>query len=86
MALQVIKPFIGNQIDDNVLLDIILDTLDFKFPIVELTEKIASLELFHGPTLAFKDVGARFMARTLGYFNKIVVNKLFILFRLKMKI
>ena len=70
MAFKVIKPFIGNQINNNKLLEIVKETLDFKFPVVEITNSIAPLELFQGPTLAFKDVGARFMARTLGYLKK----------------
>ncbi len=70
MALEVIKPYIGNQINNNKLLEIVTETLDFKFPIVEITNNIAALELFQGPTLAFKDVGARFMARILGHINK----------------
>ena len=70
MAFKVIKPFIGKQIDNNKLLEIVKETLDFKFPVVEITKNIAALELFQGPTLAFKDVGARFMARTLGYLKK----------------
>ena len=70
MAHKVIEPFIGKQINKNKLLEIVTETLDFKFPVVEITDKIAALELFQGPTLAFKDVGARFMARTLGYLKK----------------
>ncbi len=70
MAFEVIKPFIGKQINNNKLLEIVKETLDFKFPIVEISNNIAALELFQGPTLAFKDVGARFMARTLGYLKK----------------
>lgn len=70
MAFKVIKPFIGKQINNNKLLEIVKETLDFKFPVVEITNSIATLELFQGPTLAFKDVGARFMARTLGYLKK----------------
>ena len=68
MAYKVIKPYVGNQIKKEKLLEIIEETLDFDFPIIEITENIASLELFQGPTLAFKDVGARFMARCLGHF------------------
>ena len=49
---------------------IIKETLSFDFPIVEFNKNLSSLELFHGPTMAFKDVGARFMARCLAYFNK----------------
>jgi threonine synthase len=70
MAFKVIKPFIGKQINNNKLLEIVKETLDFKFPVVEITNNIAALELFQGPTLAFKDVGARFMARTLGYLKE----------------
>ena len=56
--------------DDAVLLEIVTDVLSFEFPIIEIEEGISSLELFHGPTMAFKDVGARFMARCLGHFLK----------------
>ncbi len=70
IAFNVIKDYVGKEIPHNDLARIIEGTLDFDFPIVEITEKKASLELFHGPTLAFKDVGARFMAGSLGYFSK----------------
>jgi threonine synthase len=69
IAFQVIQPFIGNDIPDKELKQIIAETIAFDFPIVKITENIYSLELYHGPTLAFKDVGARFMARCLAYFN-----------------
>ena len=49
---------------------IVAETINFEFPLVKVEENIFSLELFHGPTLAFKDVGARFMSRCLGYFVK----------------
>ena len=65
-----IKNFIGKSIPKNKLISIIDETLSFNFPLVKIDENIFSLELFHGPTLAFKDVGARFMARSLGYFNR----------------
>jgi len=52
----------------DVLKNIVYDALNFDVPLVAVSENIYSLELFHGPTLAFKDVGARFMARLLGYF------------------
>lgn len=68
IAFEVIKPYVGDEIDDLALKKIIDDTLDFDFPVVEIEEGIGSLELYHGPTLAFKDVGARFMAGSLGYF------------------
>ena len=75
IAYKVIKPFIGNDMPKNILQKIIEETLSFDFPIVEITEKISTLELFNGPTLAFKDVGARFMARCLSYGNKIKKQK-----------
>ena len=58
------------EIPEEVLKTIVEETLSFDFPIVEFNNKISALELFHGPTMAFKDVGARFMARCLGYFNQ----------------
>lgn len=70
IAFLAIQQFIGDEIPKNVLKEIITDTLCFDFPIVEIENNIYSLELFHGPTMAFKDVGARFMSRCLGYFNK----------------
>lgn len=70
IAFEVIKPFIGDEIDEKSLFEICEETVDFDFPLVKINDKISSLELFHGPTLAFKDVGARFMSRCLGYFSK----------------
>ena len=70
IAFEVIHQFVGNEIPDNVLKEIIAQTLCFDFPLLEIEENIFSLELYHGPTMAFKDVGARFMARCLAYFNK----------------
>ena len=75
IAYTVIKPFIGNCIDHKNLNKIILETLSFEFPLKEIENNINSLELFHGPTLAFKDVGARFMARCLGYITQTKKNK-----------
>lgn len=68
IALQVIKPYVGNAIPTAALEKIVKDTISFDFPLVPVTDNISTLELFHGPTLAFKDVGARFMSRCLGYF------------------
>ena len=70
IAYQVADAFFAEDIEANALKQIVYDTLSFDCPIVKVEENIYSLELFHGPTLAFKDVGARFMARLLGYFNK----------------
>ena len=70
IAFQAIAPFLEGSIPENELKKIITETLDFDFPIISINNQIATLELFQGPTLAFKDVGARFMARCLGYFNQ----------------
>ncbi|MCP9199925.1 threonine synthase [Gramella sp. GC03-9] len=70
IALRVIRPYIGTEIPEDELLKIIKRSLDFDFPVVPLNENISVLELFHGPTMAFKDVGAGFMAGCLGYFIK----------------
>lgn len=68
IACVVARAFFGEDIEPDVLDEIVKDTLSFDTPVVHVDDNIYSLELFHGPTLAFKDVGARFMARTLGYF------------------
>jgi threonine synthase len=68
ISYQVADAFFGEDIPADVLRDIVNDALNFDVPLVPVSENIYSLELFHGPTLAFKDVGARFMARLLGYF------------------
>jgi threonine synthase len=68
IAMEVISPYIGESIPKDVLEKIINETVNFEIPLVKITDDIFSLELFHGPTLAFKDVGARFMSRCLGYF------------------
>jgi threonine synthase len=68
ISLRVIRPFVGNTIPDAELERIVGETVNFEFPLVKVDDTIFSLELFHGPTLAFKDVGARFMSRCLGYF------------------
>lgn len=68
IAFEVAKAFFGEDIEESKLREIVFDTLSFETPVVKVADNIYSLELFHGPTLAFKDVGARFMARMLGYF------------------
>ncbi len=70
IAFEVAKSFFGEDIPADDLKTIVYETLQFDCPVVKVEENIYSLELFHGPTLAFKDVGARFMARMLGYFRK----------------
>ncbi len=69
IAFAVIEQFVSDDIPKDVLRRIVEEVLTFEFPLVQVEPDVYSLELFHGPTLAFKDVGARFMARCLGYFN-----------------
>jgi threonine synthase len=66
----VMQPYVGDSLPNAELERIVAETINFNFPLVKINENIHSLELFHGPTLAFKDVGARFMSRCLGYFNR----------------
>ena len=70
IAFKVIKPYVGTTIPDEKLFQIVSETVNFPIPLVKVNDRISSLELFHGPTLAFKDIGARFMSRCLGYFVK----------------
>ncbi|ASV31455.1 threonine synthase [Maribacter cobaltidurans] len=70
IALNAIHQFVSDEIPNEVLRKILDNTLDFEFPVVEIEDNVATLELFHGPTMAFKDVGARFMAQCLGYFSQ----------------
>jgi len=70
IAFEVIKPYVGNTISEEDLFNIVKETINFPIPLVKVTEDIFSLELYHGPTLAFKDIGARFMSRCLGHFVK----------------
>ncbi len=68
IACEVIAPYIGDTIPKAELERIVNETVNFEIPLVKITDDIFSLELFHGPTLAFKDIGARFMSRCLSYF------------------
>ena len=68
IAFRIIAPYVGNGIPEDRLWEIVKETVNFEIPLVKVNDTISSLELFHGPTLAFKDVGARFMSRCLGYF------------------
>lgn len=70
IAFDVISPYTGEDIPHAELHRIVKETIDFPIPLLKIKDHIFSLELFHGPTLAFKDVGARFMSRCLGYFAK----------------
>ncbi|MBC6490160.1 threonine synthase [Flavihumibacter stibioxidans] len=70
IAFQVIRPFTGNTIPEDILWKIVAETIDFPIPLKKIHDNYYSLELFHGPTLAFKDIGARFMSRCLGYFAR----------------
>ena len=69
IAYNVASAFFGEDVDLDALQELVFDTLPFDCPVVKIKENIYTLELFHGPTLAFKDVGARFMARLLRYFT-----------------
>jgi threonine synthase len=79
IAFEAIKQFVTPEISERILKNIIEETLCFDFPIVSLSKNISTLELFHGPTMAFKDVGARFMARCLEYFNQENTNQVTVL-------
>ncbi|MCK5440959.1 MAG: threonine synthase [Maribacter sp.] len=79
IAFEAIRQFVNEEIPDTLLKDILGDVLDFDFPIVEIEENVATLELFHGPTMAFKDVGARFMAHCLGHFSSNTENEVTVL-------
>jgi threonine synthase len=79
IAFKVIEPFVGDTIPKYELERIVAETINFDFPLVKVEENIFSLELYHGPTLAFKDVGARFMSRCLGYFMQHADKKITVL-------
>lgn len=79
IAFKAIHQFVSEDIPNEKLRAIIAEVLDFDFPVVSIEDNVAALELFHGPTMAFKDVGARFMASCLGYFSEGEKNKLTVL-------
>lgn len=79
IAYKIIQPYIGETIPENELKRIVAETINFEIPLKRISENIFSLELFHGPTLAFKDIGARFMSRCLGHFVKNNNNKITVL-------
>lgn len=70
ISFEVAKQFFGGDVDHDALKEIVYDSLNFPIPLVPIKQDLYALELFHGPTLAFKDVGGRFMARMLNYFTK----------------
>ena len=70
IAYRIIQPYVAGTMPGSELQRIVAETINFPIPLVPVQEDIYSLELFHGPTLAFKDVGARFMSRCLGYFAR----------------
>lgn len=79
IAFNAIHQFVSDEIPNEKLRSILANVLDFDFPVVQLEENVATLELFHGPTMAFKDVGARFMANCLGYFSEGSTNEVTVL-------
>lgn len=79
IAFEVIRPYVGDAIPEVELKQIAAETVNFEFPLVKVNDHVYTLELFHGPTLAFKDVGARFMSRCLGYFSKERTGKVYVL-------
>ena len=79
IGVEVMRPYTAGSLPDKVLEQIVAETLSFPIPLVPVTEHIFSLELFHGPTLAFKDIGARFMSRCLGYFLRETQRKVVVL-------
>ena len=68
IAIETARLYFGEDIPENNLIEIVNDAINFDAPVIDLDDKLSVLELWHGPTLAFKDFGARFMARTLAYF------------------
>lgn len=79
IATSVVLTLLGDELPSKELIRIVDESLNFIIPLVRLDEKLYILELFHGPTLAFKDVGARFMARLMGYYSKDSGNTLTVL-------
>ncbi|MEN9548190.1 MAG: threonine synthase [Bacteroidota bacterium] len=79
IAFRVIQPYVGHSMPAEKLFQIVRETINFPIPLVKVSENISSLELFHGPTLAFKDVGARFMSRCLGHFVQGAATKVTVL-------
>lgn len=70
IAFRCMKDFVGDEIPESIIKEIVSQTINFEIPLKKINDKISVLELFHGPTLAFKDIGARFMSQCLSYFLK----------------
>ena len=79
LSFELIRPYVGGTIPDAELFRIVSETLNFPIPLVQLDERMFTLEMFHGRTLAFKDIGARFMSRCLGHFVQDVQKKITVL-------
>jgi threonine synthase len=79
IGFEIMAPYVGDTIPKKELYSIIEETLDFDFPLKPISKNIYSLELFHGPTLAFKDVGARFLSRCMGFFAGKLARKIVVL-------
>ncbi|MBT8236965.1 MAG: threonine synthase, partial [Bacteroidia bacterium] len=79
IAFELMSPFVSEDINPDVLSRIIEETLSFPLPLVKLSNRLSVLELFHGPTMAFKDIGARFMAQCLGHFYRNEDNEITVL-------
>ena len=79
IAFHVLKPYVSEDVSDDVLQGIVQETFSFEIPLNKVEEGVYALELYHGPTQAFKDVGARFLSRLLGYFNRGESRKLMVL-------
>lgn len=79
LAFRIIKPYVGDEIDEKSLFQICAETVNFDFPLVNLNDSISVLELFHGDTLAFKDVGARFMSRCLRFFSEKIEKRILVI-------
>ncbi|MBX2946441.1 MAG: threonine synthase [Cyclobacteriaceae bacterium] len=79
IGFSIARPFVDENISDETLREIVSETIDFDFPVVALEENVFALELFHGPTLAFKDVGARFLARILRQIAKTIHQEITVL-------
>ena len=79
IGFNVLSPYVGSEINESTFKSIVEETLSFSIPLKNIHDQVYSLELFHGPTLAFKDVGARFLARILGHFASLNERKITVL-------